>query len=86
VAAIIIEELSDEVIQLLEEQAELRGVDVTTVVRELIYIGLSLGLAPGEARHTGIRMLDRRWIEPRPTDGLQGVGAFESADPELMLS
>jgi hypothetical protein len=86
VAAIIVEGLSDEVIQLLEDRAKLRAIDAGTVVRELIHIGLSLGLAAGEARHTGIRMLEGAWFDQRRSDGLKGVGAFETADPELLLS
>ena len=85
-AAIIVEGLSDEVIELLEDRAKLREIDAGTVVRELIHIGLSLGMASGDARHTGIRMLEGTWFEQRSGDGLQGVGAFDSADPELLLS
>ena len=84
-AAIIVEGLSDEVIELLEERAKLRAIDAGTVVRELIHIGLSLGLASGDARHIGIRMLEGTWFDQRRSGGLQGIGAFDSADPELML-
>jgi len=87
VAAILVEELSDDVIELLKERARLRGVEVGTVVRELLHIGLSLGLVKGEARHAGIRVLETSWFDVPAADMVRaGVGVFDTADPELLLS
>ena len=77
--------LSDEVVLLLEERAQQRGVNVGVLVRDLIHVGLSHDLAAEQARGNGTDSLMGEWDVGDVGDMLESEEVTESYEAELCL-
>jgi hypothetical protein len=78
-------DLSDEVVMLLEERAQKRGVGVGVFVRELIHVGLSHDLAAERARGADWQSLLGAWDPGDLDDLFEPDGSVELLEPESVV-
>jgi len=78
-------DLSDEVVTLLEERAQRRGVGLGAFVRELIHLGLSYELATERARGADWQALLGAWDPGDLDDLVESDGPVELLEPEFVV-
>lgn len=81
-AAITVDGLSDEVLELLNQRAQNRGTDLQHVVRELIHLGVSLELARRDSLNVDFGAMVEALDGPKPLDVIDGLGSFDTLDLE----
>ena len=83
-ASITIEGLSDEVVALLRERADERGTDLGGFARELIHLGVSLEIARKQSLDFDFGALVDGLDRNGTADVMDGLGSFDTADPDLV--
>ena len=83
-ASITIDGLSDEVVALLSERANERGIDLGGFARELIHLGVSLEIARKESLDCDFGALVDGLDRNGAADAIEGLGSFDTADPDLV--